>query len=128
VEVAAGRAARGEIGYRAAVRRNLALVVLLSLQGMVAALALLIHLGARVSVVEAYRAYDTAMPWMTAVAVSGWLLPGALGVAGALDLVAIAAPMRRSRRAALVSAGLCVSSGALIFAVLAAFLPIFRAE
>lgn len=109
-------------------RRNLALIVLLSLQVLVAALALLIYRGARVSVVEAYRAYDTAMPWITAVAVSGWLLPGALGIAGALALLAIAAPLRRSRRAALVAAGLCVSSGALIFTVLAAFLPIFRAE
>jgi hypothetical protein len=110
------------------VRRNLALVALLSLQALVAALSALFHARARVSVLEAFRAYDTAIPGLTQIALSSWLVPAALAVAALLDLAALALPLRRSRRTALVAAGLFASSSVVIFAVVAAFAPIFRPE
>ena len=109
-------------------RRNLALFALLALQVLVAGLSALFHLRARVSVLEAFHAYDTAIPRLTQLALAPWLIPGALGSAVALDALALVAPLRRSRRTALVAAGLFASSSVLVFAVWAAFAPIFRPE
>jgi hypothetical protein len=108
------------------VRRNVAILALLSLQALVAGLSLWFHTRARVSILDAFHAYDTAIPPFTAVALSTWLIPGALAAAGLLDLAAVALPLRRSRRAGLAATGLFVSSTALIFAVWAAFAPLFR--
>lgn len=106
-------------------RRNLALVTLLVLQVVVAALSLVFHTRVRVSVLDAFQAYDTAIPRLTRLALSPWLMPVALAAAAALDAAAIALPLRRPRRAALAAAGLVASSSALIFAVCAAFVPVF---
>jgi hypothetical protein len=116
------------MGYHAAMRRHLTAVVLLTLQALVAALSALFHVRARVAVLEAFRAYDTAVPLPTQVALSSWLLPAALGVALLLDAAALALPLGRSRRTALLAAALVVPSTALMFAVWAAFMPIFRPE
>jgi hypothetical protein len=64
----------------------------------------------------------------TQVALSPWLLPGALGVTLLLDAAALALPLGRSRRIALLAIGAVVPSAALMFAVWAAFAPIFRPE
>lgn len=109
-------------------RRNLALVSLLALQSLVAGLSALFHLRIRVSVLDAFLAYDTAIPRLTQLALSPRLIPAALSVAALADAVALLAPLRRSRRTALLAAGLFLSSSALVFAVGASFAPIFRPE
>jgi len=75
---------------------------------------------------EAFRAYDTPLPPLTSVALAPWLLPGAVGLGFVLTAGAMVAPLRRSQRNAIVGAALVISSTALVFAVLAAFAPIFR--
>jgi hypothetical protein len=112
------------------VRKNAALVTTTTLASLalVFALALFFHLHARPSFLRAFRDYGTELPGPAAVALSAWFLPGALAFAGASAIVALAAPMRRSRRGLLLGTGLVVASFALIFAVLAAFLAVFRPE
>jgi hypothetical protein len=109
-----------------AVRRHAALLTMLATELGVAALALFFHLHARVAILAAFRDYGTELPATAALALSAWFLPGALAFAALATLIAIAAPLRRTRRALLVGVGLLVASCALIFAVAAAFLPLFR--
>jgi hypothetical protein len=92
----------------------------------VAAIALFFHLHARPGILAAFRDYGTELPSTAALALSSWFLPASLALAAIASLTAIAAPLRRTRRAALMGAGLLVASVALIFAVTAAFLPLFR--
>ncbi len=93
----------------------------------VAALALFFHLRPRPAILAAFREYDTALPAATALALAPWFLPSALGFAALASLAGLAAPLRRTRRAFLVGVGLMVAAGALIFAVGAAFWPLFQA-
>ncbi len=93
---------------------------------LVAAIALFFHLRARASILAAFHEYGTELPRTAAVALAPWFLPGALGFALVASLVALAAPLRRTHRHFLVGAGLFVASAALIFAVWAAFLPLFQ--
>ncbi len=92
----------------------------------VAALALFFHLRSRVAILAAFHDYGTALPGPASLALSAWFLPAALAFAGLATIVALAAPLRRSRRTALVGAGLLVASVALVFAVWAAFMPLFQ--
>ncbi len=111
-------------------RKNAALVTTTTLASLalVFTLALFFHLHARPSILRAFRDYGTELPGPASVALSAWFLPGALAFAGGSAIVALCAPMRRSRRGLLLGTGLVVASFALIFAVLAAFLPVFRPE
>lgn len=93
---------------------------------IVALLSLVFHLRARPHVLDAFRSYETPIPPLTELALSPWLLPLANGAAIAASLGALVLPLRRSQRAAGVGAGLVISSAALVFAVLAAFMPIFN--
>ena len=92
----------------------------------VVALALFFHLRSRTAILAAFRDYGTPIPPMAQVALSAWFLPGATGFAVLASLVALVAPLRRTQRAFVVGLGLVVASGALIFAVAAAFLPLFQ--
>ncbi len=93
-----------------------------------AALALFFYARSRVAILAAFRDFGTPMPAGAAVALSSWFLPSALGLAALASLVGLAAPIRRRRRAALVGSGLLVASVALVFAVWAAFMPVFRPD
>jgi hypothetical protein len=110
------------------VRKNGALLATVVSLVLVFALALFFHLHARPSILRAFGDYGTELPGPASVALSAWFLPGSLAVGGGLALVALAAPLRRSRRVALLGTGVVVASFALIFAVLASFLPLFRPE
>ncbi len=92
----------------------------------VAALALFFHLRSRVAILAAFEDYGTALPGTAKIALSPWFLPSAIAFAALATIVALVAPLRRSRRAALVGAGLLVASVALVFAVWAAFMPLFQ--
>lgn len=107
-------------------RRRAALLVLAVAHGFVAAMAALFYLKARVAVADAFREYDTVVPAATALALSPAFLPAAVGLGLLLGAVGLLAPLRPGRRTAALAAGLVVSSFALVFAVLAAFVPIFR--
>ena len=107
-------------------RRHAVLITLLASNIAVTALALLFHLWVRVSVLAAFEEYGTPMPATTQVALSGWLLPCAIAAAMGLSLVAVAAPLRRSQRHGLLGVGVVIASTALVFAVWAAFAPIFQ--
>ncbi|MCC6554797.1 MAG: hypothetical protein IT372_17620 [Polyangiaceae bacterium] len=109
-------------------RRNAALLALISLQALVVGLSALFHLRARVAVLDAFLEYGTAIPRATQVALSPWLVPVAALAGTALALAAAALPLRRSRRNALAAAGLFLSGVVLVFAVCAAFVPVFRPE
>jgi hypothetical protein len=112
----------------AAVRRPGPFVSLLVSEAAVAAFALFVHLRARVSVLAAFRAYETEIPALTRVALSPWLLPCALAVAAVASLAAVVLPLKRSRRFVLARVGLVVLSVAVVFSVLGAFAPIFRPD
>jgi hypothetical protein len=107
------------------VRRNAALYTLIAAEIAVAALSAAFHLKARAQVLEAFRAYETEVPPLTALALAPWFLPSAVGIGVAMTACALALPLRRSQRTAVISLGLVIPAFALIFAVLAAFAPIF---
>jgi hypothetical protein len=76
--------------------------------------------------VEAFRAYGTKMPALTELAVSSWFVPAAVGLGIASFLASLVLPVRRSRRLGVAAASVVISASALVFAVFAAFEPIFR--
>jgi hypothetical protein len=110
------------------VRRNAALIVMLGSEIGVAALAVFFYLRPRRDILAAFREYGTALPATAELALAPWFLPSALGFAAVASLVGLAAPLRRTRRAFLVGVGLMVAAVALMFAVWAAFWPVFQAE
>ena len=107
-------------------RRHAALLFVLTAHAFVIGMALLFHLHLRVSVAQAFSDFGTPVPALTAVAISEGFLPAAVGGSLLLSAAGWIVPMKRSRRAALLGAGLCVSSFALIFAILAAYFPMFK--
>jgi hypothetical protein len=92
----------------------------------VVGLALFFHLRSRVAIVAAFQDFGTTMPAGAAIALSPWFLPAALALAAVATLVGLVAPLRRSQRAVAVGSGLLVASVALVFAIWAAFAPIFQ--
>jgi len=92
----------------------------------VVALAVFFHLRSRTAILAAFHDYGTEIPPAARLALSAWFRPAAVLFAVAASLVALAAPLRRTHRAFLVGLGLIVASVALIFAVWAAFLPLFQ--
>ncbi|MFO0756930.1 MAG: hypothetical protein U0359_10580 [Byssovorax sp.] len=107
-------------------RRNAILVTLLGSTLVVCLLSLALHFRVRPSIVRAFTDYGTEMPAATAVALSSWFVPGAVGLAVVLGAVAALAPLARSTRAKLAGTGLCVVSFAAIFAGWAALAPLFN--
>lgn len=107
-------------------RRNAALYTMIASNAGVLALGIFFHLQSRTAILAAFREFGTELPATAALALSPWFVPGALGISAVSSLVALAAPLRRSQRAVLVGLGLLVASAALIFAVWAAFLPLFQ--
>jgi hypothetical protein len=108
------------------VRRNAALYVMLAAELGVAAMALFFFFRSRPVILAAFHDFGTEVPGPAGVALSSWFVPGALGFAGVCTAVGIAAPLRRSGRSFLVGLGLMVASIALMFAVWAAFQPLFQ--
>jgi hypothetical protein len=98
------------------VRYGSALLTVVAAQGAVAALAAVFYLVVRPSLlVEASPAPGGAL----ALALAPWLVPGAATAGVVASLLALTAPLRRSRRMALAAGGLVVSAFAVGFAVLA---------
>jgi protein-S-isoprenylcysteine O-methyltransferase Ste14 len=108
------------------VRRNATLLTLLAAEAGVAALAAFFHLRSRPTILQAFREFNTALPPTAALALAAWFLPSALLTAALCTAVGLVAPLRRSRRTLAVGTGVVLLSFALIFAVWAAFLPIFQ--
>ena len=92
----------------------------------VGALALFYYFSLRVRVLAAFDAYGTTVPPLTRVALSRWFIPSAIAVALALTLASIALPLRRSRSMRLVQLAVTLLASAVVFAVLAALVPIFN--
>src|SRR4051794_39132342 len=107
-------------------RRNATLITLLAVEIGVAALSLVYQLRLRPEVLGAFQAEGAEMPAATRLAVAPAPQPAALAIAGLLTLLAFGLPLKRSRRNALLSAGLFVLSSVVIFAVIAAVTPIFN--
>jgi hypothetical protein len=99
---------------------------MLAAEAGVAALALFFYLRSRTAILAAFHDYGTEVPAAASLSLSSWFLPAALAFAALCTLVALAAPVRRTRRAFLVGLGLMVAATALVFAILAAFLPLFQ--
>ena len=107
-------------------RRHAALIVLLASHAFVVGMALLFYLHLRVAMAAAFSDYNTVLPTFTALALSDAFLPAAVGAGLSIAACGLMLPLKRSLRAALLGAGLCISSFALIFAVIAAYLPFFQ--
>lgn len=107
-------------------RRHATLITLLVAEAGVAALALFFHLRSRPAILDAFREFNTTLPPTTAIALAPWFLPSALVAAALCTAIALAAPLRRSKRPIGVGVGLVILAFALIFAVWAAFMPIFQ--
>jgi hypothetical protein len=90
------------------------------------AVALVFHIKARPAILRAFADYGTPLPGAARLALSPWWIPGALACAALATVVGLAAPLRRSRRRAVIGAGLVVASVAVVFAVWAAFAAIFQ--
>jgi hypothetical protein len=108
------------------VRRHAALIVSLLAHVFVAAMSALFYLRLRVAVAEAFSDFGTTVPGLTAIAISDEFLPAAVVVGMLLTIAGIVLPLKRSRRAMLLGAGVCVASFALVFAIIAAYLPLFK--
>ena len=107
-------------------RRHAALIVLLASHAFVVGMALLFYLHLRGAMAEAFTDFNTVLPTFTALALSDAFLPAAVGAGLSIAACGLMLPLKRSLRAALLGAGLCISSFALIFAVIAAYLPFFQ--
>ena len=107
-------------------RRHAILITLLVSEAGVAALAIFFHVRSRPLVLGAFHEFNTALPPTTALALTPWFVPSALAAAALFTAIALLAPIGRARRPVLLSAGLLILSFALIFAVWAAFWPIFQ--
>ena len=92
----------------------------------VGALALFYYFALRVRVLAAFDAFGTSVPPLTAVALSRWFIPAALSFAFALTLAALALPLRRSHALRVVQLAVTILATAVVFAVLAALVPIFK--
>jgi hypothetical protein len=92
----------------------------------VGSLALFYYFSLRVRVLAAFDAFGTEVPPLTRVALSSWFIPAAIGAAALLTLASIALPLRRSRAMRLVQLAVTVLATAVVFAVLAALVPIFK--
>jgi len=108
------------------VRRHAILLTLLAADLAVTLLAIFLHLRFRPPVLQAFAEYGTALPMTAAIALSDWFLPGTILVSTLLAAVGGLAPLKRSMRATLAGVGLILVSFAVIFAVWAAFAPIFQ--
>jgi ABC-type Na+ efflux pump permease subunit len=108
------------------VRRHAILLTLLAADLAVTLLAIFLHLRFRPPVLQAFADYNTELPQTAAIALSGWFLPGAIAASTLLAAVAIVAPLKRSARATLAGIGTLLVSFAVIFAVWAAFAPLFQ--
>ena len=107
-------------------RRHATLITMLVAEAGVAALALFFHLRSRPAILDAFREFNTTLPLTTALALAPWFLPAALVAAALCTAIALSAPLRRSRRLIGVGVGLVILAFSLIFAVWAAFMPIFQ--
>ena len=96
------------------------MVAQLAVSGLAAAL----YLGARGRLVAAFRDSGIAVPAAAAVALSSWFLPLAAAVGLAACGLALALPLKRSRRMTVAAAGLTASAFAVVFAALTAFVPL----
>src|SRR5690349_17500675 len=76
------------------------------------------YFGARVVIVEAFRAEGTQLPLLAAVTTTRWFLPVASAVGAALSLATVVLPVRKTRRAAVAAMGLVVTGFAVILAAL----------
>ncbi|HVY44230.1 MAG TPA: hypothetical protein VHB21_00060 [Minicystis sp.] len=92
----------------------------------VAALAAFYYLGLRRKVRGAFEAFGTEVPSATAVALSSWLVPSAVAAALLVTVAALALPLRRSRRMRLLQLAITVLACVVVFAVLAALVPMFN--
>ncbi len=108
-------------------RRNAAFIVLGISEILVFSLALLMYFKARKNILEAFAEFGTELPWSCRITLSSWFLPGAMGAAALLSLVALVFPFGRGQRTAIVALGLVLSAAALVAAVWSAFEPMFRA-
>ncbi|MEO7330237.1 MAG: hypothetical protein ABI193_16800 [Minicystis sp.] len=107
-------------------RRHAILLTLLAADVCVTILAIFLHLRFRPPVLQAFNDYGTELPWAASIALSSWFLPAAILSSALLNAVGGLAPFKRSRRATLAGVGLLVISFAVIFAVWAAFAPLFQ--
>lgn len=112
--------------YAEPVRRNAILVTLLGSTLGVCLLSLALHVWVRPPIVKAFADYGTEMPQSTAVALSSWFLPGAMGLAVTAGGIAALIPLSRAMRVRFATTGLLVVSFAAIFATWAAFAPLFQ--
>ena len=92
----------------------------------VGALALFYYFALRIRVLGAFDAYGTSVPPLTAVALSRWFVPSATAIAGALTIAALALPLRRSHALRVLQLAVTILATAVVFAVLAALVPIFK--
>lgn len=89
-------------------------------------LAAAFYLRGRPAIVAAFAAYDTPMPWATALAMESWFLP-AVGLGSlALFAVGLLAPLRRSRQMTLAGSAVVLAGFGLVFAIIAALFPFFQ--
>lgn len=107
-------------------RRNIALYVILVAELGVAVLGLFFYFRSREAIARAFAEFNTAMPAYTRLALSPWFVPVTLAMAAVLSMIAVVAPLRRSRRMILAGTGLMIASCAVCFAIIASFLPIFQ--
>jgi hypothetical protein len=106
--------------------RTRALAALGLTEAITLLLAALFYLRGRPAIVAAFEAYDTPMPWTTALAVATWFLPALGLVSLASFAIGLLAPMRRSRQMTLASSAVVLAGFGLVYAIIAALYPFFQ--
>lgn len=104
----------------------MALYVILASELGVVLLGLFFHFRSRAAIARAFAEFNTAMPAYTELALAPWFIPASLAAAALLSVIAVLAPLRRSRRMIFAGTGLMIASTSVCFAIVASFIPIFQ--
>jgi hypothetical protein len=107
-------------------RRNTTTHSLVLAELAVGALALFYYFSLRVRILSAFDAYGTRVPPLTRIAISPSFIPIALALSTAATVLAMVLPIKRSRSIRLAQLAVTVLACAVVFAILAALVPMFN--
>src|SRR4051812_17609968 len=107
-------------------RRNTTIEALVMAELAVGALAAFFYFRLRGKVAAAFADFGTTVPPLTKIAISRSFVPAAVAVACGFTLLAFVLPLKRSRRMRLVQLAVTLLASSVVFAILAALVPLFN--
>ena len=107
-------------------QRNTSTQALIMAELAIGVLAAFFYLRLRLKVAAAFADFGTAVPPLTKIAISPSFMPAAVAVSCAFTLFAFLLPLKRSRQMRLVQLSVTFLASAVVFALLATFIPLLN--